>query len=64
MPSHFTMVFTCLHAAPGPVDPSCDLLGMESETTMVSAESGFLLTSCSLWEGRGVPGGISGTHWQ
>lgn len=55
-PSHFTVAFTCPHATPGPVDPSCDLLGMESEITIVPAESGFLLTSSSLWGGRGELG--------
>lgn len=56
MSSHFTVAFTCPHATPGPGDPSCNLLGMESETTMVAAESGFLLTSCSFWGGRGELG--------
>ena len=50
------MAFTCPHATLGPGDPSCNLLGLELETAMVPAESGFLLTSCSLWGGRGELG--------
>lgn len=53
MPSHFIVVVTCPHAIPGPREPSCHFLRMGSETIMVFAESRFLLTSCSLWRGRG-----------
>lgn len=57
IPSHFTMAFTYPHTAPGLRDPCCDSLGIKSETNMVSAEGGFLLTSRSLWGSRRELGG-------